>query len=353
MGVDEVEALRRFYPNYPREVAWKFALKDGGKGFTRNRYVQSAEELYENLDSIKYDFFASVYAFRDSPKFGKPWNRDRAIIDRVFFDFDSEDNPSAALREVKKLIERLGAKPIVVFSGKKGFHVYIVFREVAVNPKTVRQFALKVVEKLKLKTCDPAVFEVARLSRVPFSIHSATDLMCTTIDAERLEKMTYRDVLRFVKSGKWDFPDYELDEDFAELLEAFEVVSHETNLSREAARPITIPNVKDWRKRRIAEYTEALKRYGTLTADPRIRARHALSDWVATHGRTLGSVEHIARVHFVLLMIEEGFSDEEIHKVLRYAKDYTPERTQYFIDYNRKRKSEHSTRQHHSESEMS
>ena len=50
----------------------------------------------------------------------------------------------------------------------------------------------------------------------------------------------------------------------------------------------------------------------------------------------MGAIEHIARVHLVLMMIEEGWSDEEIHEAFRYAKDYNPDRVQYYIDYNRK-----------------
>ena len=37
-----VEALDRIY-TFPREVGWKIKFPDGRAGFTRNRYVHSAE----------------------------------------------------------------------------------------------------------------------------------------------------------------------------------------------------------------------------------------------------------------------------------------------------------------------
>ncbi|GEM_PF-5175065 len=78
-----------------------------------------------------------------------------------------------------------------------------------------------------------------------------------------------------------------------------------------------------WKLERIQKYAQALKKYGRLTADPEIARRH--------------KNEHMARVHLILLMIEEGFTDEQIHAVFKHAENYKPERTQYFIDYNRRR----------------
>lgn len=78
-----------------------------------------------------------------------------------------------------------------------------------------------------------------------------------------------------------------------------------------------------WRIERIQKYAEALIKYGSLTRDPEIASRH--------------QNEHMARLHLLLLMLDESWSDEEIHSVFRYAEDYKAERTQYFIDYNRRR----------------
>lgn len=46
-------------------------------------------------------------------------------------------------------------------------------------------------------------------------------------------------------------------------------------------------------RRRIKMYVEALKRYGRLLVDLRIREIHAKSEWVAKLGKIMGAIEHI------------------------------------------------------------
>jgi hypothetical protein len=284
-----IEALDNFYLQFPREVGWKTQ-----QGFVRNRYARNAEHLAEKLEDIRTDFFASVYSFEDDFTDGKQWDRSKVVINRMFFDFDC---PEA-----------------------------------------------KVVERLKLKTCDTQVFEIARLSRVPFSIHGKTELPCTPISAFRFMRMSFNDVIRFVKRGNWDVPEAELDGDFAETLEIADYFIHEEQEEKtratqelpESIRTMLSERMAKGRKARIAYYVEVLRKHGKLSADEKIREIHLKSKWIAQHGVNEGAVEHIARVHLILMMIEEGWSDEQIHAVFRLAKDYDPKRTQYYIDYNRK-----------------
>lgn len=81
-----------------------------------------------------------------------------------------------------------------------------------------------------------------------------------------------------------------------------------------------------WRLERIKKYAEILKKYGSLTADPKLKERHG-NEWNA-------------RAHLIILMIKEGFSDEDIHEVFKHSENYKPERTQYFIDWFRKKELE-------------
>lgn len=337
---DEVQALDVFFLNFPREIAWKGILKDGKQFFTRNRYAKNASELYEKLKDIQVDFFASVYGFEGEYKTGVMWDRSKAVINRLFFDFDCKESPATALKEVKRFINALSAKPIVVFSGAKGFHVHIVFRRTNVTPNTIKRFGVFAIETLKLKTCDPQVFEIARLCRVPFSIHSATDAKCTIIDANRILKMTFDDVLRFAKT-KWDFPEFELDDETRTMIERIEIMEKEELERRKECTELIyvhgdkiVSGSEVGRKNRIALYVSTLKKHGYLSANPKIREIHIKNKWVAQN-TTAGAIEHIARVYLVLMLIEEGYSDEQIHSILKYARDYDPQRTQYYINYNR------------------
>ena len=348
------EALKAFAWRFPREIGYKLKKVKNSeskskkpRNFVRNRYVENASELLKELRMVERDFFMSVYSFSGEYENGKRWEREKAIIDRMFFDFDCEESLTPALREAKKLIRYLSAVPMVVFSGSKGFHVHVMFEPVRVSPEAIKRTGTLIAERLKLRTCDTQVFEVARLCRVPFSVHSATGLKATLISPHRFMKMGSSDVIRFVKAGKWDFPEHEPDEDFAEILSFVDVqIYEEAKKNRELFTDVLLEHGDGGirvstrsaagRRRRIKMYVEALKKHGRLSADLRIREIHAKSEWIAKHGKNPGAIEHIARVHLVLMMIEEGWSDEEIHKAFRYAKDYNPDRVQYYIDYNRK-----------------
>uniref|UniRef100_A0A7C2S6C5 Uncharacterized protein n=1 Tax=Archaeoglobus fulgidus TaxID=2234 RepID=A0A7C2S6C5_ARCFL len=331
-----VSELDKFYLNFPREIGWKTQ-----QGFIRNRYVSRADQLAQKLENIQQDFFASVYSFDCKYRDGRQWDRNSAVINRMFFDFDCPEDPKAALKEAKKLIRELSVAPLVTFSGAKGFHVHVVFRRVAIRPETLKMFGTRIAERLKLKTCDTQVFEVARLSRVPFSLHSKSGLPCTPIRASRLLKMTFDDVLRFVKRGQWDPAEPELDRDFAETIEIADYMFHEEEKRELQKLPKPLEAMMEnkaikGRKARIEYYLKVLRVHGRLSADERIREIHLKSPWIARHGANEGAVEHIARVHLILMMIEEGWTDEQIHAAFKLAKDYDPKRTQYYIDYNRK-----------------
>ncbi|MEM2679529.1 MAG: hypothetical protein QXU01_03840 [Candidatus Hadarchaeales archaeon] len=337
---EEIQILDLFFLTFPREIGWKCLLKSGQQVFVRNRYVKNAAMMHEKLEEIKNDFFASVYSFEGEYSYGKAWDRNKAIIDRVFFDFDCKEAPREAMKETKKLVRTLSAKPIVVFSGAKGFHVHILFRRTKAGFENVKEFGKKIIEKLKLRTCDPQVFDVARLCRVPLSHHSSTGNRCVVINAEKFLKMDFDDVLNFAKNS-CDVPDYDLDDEVRDTIERLEMLRR---VDREME--FEIPDIlgvrgnriignETVRRKRIEMYVETLRKYGCLSANPRIREIHLGSKWIAQN-TTAGAIEHIARVYLVLLMIEEGFSDEEIHAVMRFAKDYNEKRTQYYIDYNRK-----------------
>lgn len=82
-----------------------------------------------------------------------------------------------------------------------------------------------------------------------------------------------------------------------------------------------------WRKKRIEYYVSVLKKHGRLEKDKLIQKIHKGHE----------SIEHISRVHLVMLLLEEGYSDNEIHEIFKLGESYNPKKTQYFIDYNRKK----------------
>lgn len=114
---------------------------------------------------------------------------DTAIIDRVFFDFDSEKVADAYVDAVR-LYEHFNEKPTVFFSGKKGFHLMLFLAN-----RTPYSEVVRLVGKVRMLglVCweNPAegnygasqTLDNARVSRIPYTRHQDTGLMMIPVKA--------------------------------------------------------------------------------------------------------------------------------------------------------------------------
>jgi len=105
-------------------------------------------------------------------------------LEKLFFDFDCKKDLDKAWNEARDFaikIERFyGAKPLLVFSGCKGFHVYVwlwntieVRKSHEMQAKQIyKDLQEKMLKSLKYETLDPQVLgDIKRLARVPYSTH--------------------------------------------------------------------------------------------------------------------------------------------------------------------------------------
>jgi len=170
-----VSLWRRLYRVFPREV-----------GSPQRKVVKDFDELVKFIISTngKGPVYCSVYGYLDESF--------TPVVDRIFFDFDSptgkvtEDLWNEVTRFAKEL-KRLKATPLVVFSGKKGFHVYVFFPAAFIrHPReTLRRVGEKLIEKYKLKYADAKIVgDTRRLARVPYTIHEESKLYCFPIPEE-------------------------------------------------------------------------------------------------------------------------------------------------------------------------
>ena len=115
-------------------------------------------------------------------------------LEKLFFDFDYNGDISKAWAAAQdfslSLYHSYGVSPLIVFSGKKGYHVYAWLQE----PYHGTQEELKAVytelQRMLLSTIegrspvfDSQVYgDIARLSRVPYSTHPKSGALCVPVD---------------------------------------------------------------------------------------------------------------------------------------------------------------------------
>jgi predicted transcriptional regulator len=165
---------------FPREV-----------GMPERRTVSSISEFLSFIQECtgrRRPCYAAVYAFEDH-EFKTP------IVDRVFLDFDSQDGALEEVwEEVSEFTDFLGTmkiKPLTLFSGKKGFHIYIFIPPTVL--KRPREALIELVKTLvskfektkdrKIKYLDwKVVGDIRRLARIPYTVHEDTGRLAIIVD---------------------------------------------------------------------------------------------------------------------------------------------------------------------------
>lgn len=187
-------------------------------------------------------------------------NKDQSLLisDRLFFDFDVEDNRTKILKhkirdvkvneavtgrerlslireyqkdfqklileedilkepftEVMKLkdyLSKLELNPFIVFSGSKGFHVNLFYEDVNLQDLTNLNESLAVLfkKKLNLKLLDFNVYNnvLTGVQRVPYNIHERTNLITKPISPN----ITYDDFLQEVSRNKREVSSFNIED---------------------------------------------------------------------------------------------------------------------------------------------
>jgi len=188
------EFLKRLVEPVDKRQKRELAYQVGDK-MKRNIYYSDATQLVR--DAMRYigsaNVYVSVFTFNE---YSQPW------IGCLFFDFDAGPKKDfdpveekwqkvleQVLDDVRRVVnffrERYGVEPLVLYTGNRGFHIYIYTTPVQLRePKlTLKQFCSKIIDKLQLKYVDKAIIgDVRRIARLPYSKHMKTGLYCYPID---------------------------------------------------------------------------------------------------------------------------------------------------------------------------
>ena len=248
----------------------------------------------------------------------KEANNDERYSDRLFFDFDIEDDRVTSIKtEMKEVIasanddvkqemlddlksdfrdlifdedlilptfqeasslcsylEKEGLKPYLIFSGSKGFHINIFFDELKLMniSKISYSLASSYKEKLDLKYLDLAVNKDAkkRSQRVQYSYHSKTNLLTLPLSRD----LSYDEVLAIIEKNKrnpieFNLGDYKASEDFNKSLVRYDDSINVKLLKRQ--RELDAIN-KQRQKRAKRKYNGQVKSFREIDMKELVRA---------------------------------------------------------------------------------
>jgi hypothetical protein len=164
--------------SFPREVC-----------FPERKLCLTEREFYDEVNKYNKlkNIYYSLYSCDENRNFGN------CVIDKVAFDFDAS-NPESILGEVTKFCEYLhnnDLKHLVVFSGKKGFHVYIFCKngDSLVFKKDALRHAHEYFTKLLDLHPDKSLFgDIKRILRVPNTFHATGNRYCIPLTIRDLKE---------------------------------------------------------------------------------------------------------------------------------------------------------------------
>lgn len=232
-------------------------------------------------------------------------------IEKLFFDFDYEKDLDQAWKEAETLAKALKnfyhVEPFIVYSGRKGFHVYAFMNklvyfdqgQLALAKQAYGELQNRLLKGLNLKTLDTsAIGDIKRLSRVPFSIHEETGSLCCPIT---LDRKPYT----------------------PQSLDTYKTLNPE----------LLSPIIKDLKTR---DKITALKiKKHPNSSEPRVKGirpciRKALQQPLE------GGNGHLMRLAVAREYLEADCSVDEIVPLFKSQPDYSPTKTRYYVEYAQK-----------------
>ena len=197
----------RGHPSSARRVCnWDAAFMDYLSGD-----AASDDECYSSAFIYpKAEYIAHVRAHGFRGYQGPIWAR------YIPMDFDCESNPADAIEAARRLVSFIEAKAsgdldavIVCYSGAKGVHVRLPIGGLHTAPgpdfpKICKGFAALLCQDAGVSHLDTAIYDGARLFRMPNSRHGKTGRLCVPIPAADFIRMDAGAVIALGDGGRRD-----------------------------------------------------------------------------------------------------------------------------------------------------
>jgi len=283
-------------------------------GSPERRYVGTVHEFLAFIGTCELEnrpCYCSVQPCKERDAF--------LYLLKLFFDFDSKEDPpdlDRAWAEASDFADKLrffyGTEPLTVFSGRKGYHVYVwlrnlIYVDVKVGDRPQELVAKEVYRTLQNKllwglnygTLDPQpIGDIKRLGRLPYTTHEGSGLLCQPVDEGR-RPMELTSLEAYRANGLTD--DF-----FSRVVK--EVVEGMELKGRRASGPKVI--------------------HGDVREPVRALIEAAKGGQKLSHGK---------RLIVLFELINKGYGDEAIQETFSRQPDYDSKIVQYFIDHARKK----------------
>jgi len=240
-------------------------------------------------------------------------------VDKLFFDFDSKENPpnlDKTWNETHHFVNTLkkfySLTPLIVFSGRKGYHIYVWLRQVvefrpsqeASAKEIYTLLQKKLLKGLKYETLDPEVLgDIKRLARVPYTIHEKSGLICEPITQNRQSLLVLPPALKgYRKHGIQE--------------ELFRKVTEEVKLEQK---------IEECRKRRRSSIR--------LPTDNHIRP--CIIEALQTS--LDGKYGHLMRLAIAVECLNNGYTVDQVVALFQTQGDFDAKKTRAMVEHAKKR----------------
>ena len=203
-----IEKTRKKYGTLAGEITYFKSLQDFKDGNIANRYC---DRLFFDFDiddndhvkTLKEDFKKANLEL-DGRNLRRKYVELQAEFCELIFEQDLLHDVFDEAKRLTEYLQRYNLNPYLIFSGSKGFHVNVFFDEMKItNLSDIQKTLARTYSKdLNLKYIDFNVFDRTkahkRLQRVQYGLHSKTGLMTRPLPLD----ITYDEMLEVIPGKK-------------------------------------------------------------------------------------------------------------------------------------------------------
>lgn len=298
---------------------------------TKLRKKVTLREYFKEKNSDFLTFFRSNFEYNEE--------NENLIFKRLFFDFDTKENQTLENTQKECIIcfnffkNVFSITPLVNFTGGRGFHLLIDLKPTLVEKnnfeylKSALELFYALLDKLliqryDIESLDKKVFVDIKHLRRPINVlHSKTKLYSIPLTEKELKEKTIDEIKELARKKRYLLRKKHRSSVILDLLRYYSVFLKE----------------RDQQMKNKAENLESLN---VLFFNPRLESNKRIRpclERILSEIKQGSYINHDQRLVILFELLDCGYTDSEIHSLFALLEDYNYNKTQYFINFSRKR----------------